>query len=343
MRTCAWAPTTFQGTKIVARDAGPVLVPKGEQLVDFTTQIVKGYERIGVTDVLIAQRWWGTGEEIEGSSLDCLAMTSLFAAHTKKINMITAIHPGFFNPSVIAKWASTIDNLTGGRWAINVTSGWNMQEFDMYGVPKLDHDARYKRSAEFIELLQGAWNNDVFDYEGKYYQTRGLQLEPRPTTSLEVFQGGQSDGAIELAANHSDWMFLNGGSMERISGVLSRVEEATRRTGRKVRFAMYAAPICRETDQEAWDVVDGMLARVNKALVEKRKSRTSGAEGMWGADDDPLSVLDTNEGYASRLIGSPETILKRIEEYRKIGIEMLHMDLRDELFNSEVLPLLPKL
>ena len=70
MRTCTWAPTTFQGTKIVARDAGPVLVPKGEQLVDFTTQIVKGYERIGVTDVLIAQRWWGTGEEIEGSSLD---------------------------------------------------------------------------------------------------------------------------------------------------------------------------------------------------------------------------------------------------------------------------------
>ena len=64
---------------------------------------------------------------------------------------------------------------------------------------------------------------------------------------------------------------------------------------------------------------------------------------MWGAEDDPLSVLDTNEGYASRLIGSPETILKRIEEYRKIGIEMLHMDLRDELFNSEVLPLLPKL
>ena len=101
---------------------------------------------------------------------------------------------------------------------------------------------------------------------------------------------------------------------------------------------MYAAPLCRETDDQAWEVIDNMLSKVDQALVDKRKQRTSGAQGMWGDEDDPLSVLDTNEGYASRLIGSPETILERISEYRQLGVEMLHMSLQDELFNASVLP-----
>ena len=338
MRICTWAPTTFQGTQVVRRNVEPLAVPKGKELVRFTTEIVRRYEDLGVSDLLIAQRWWGNGEEIEGSSLDCLAMTTLFASYTEKLKLITAIHPGFFSPTTIAKWAATIDNLTQGRWAINVTSGWNMDEFDMYGVDKLDHDGRYSRSAEFVEVLRGAWENRVFDYHGEYFQASELQLEPRPRGTLEVFQGGQSDAAIELGANHSDWMFLNGGSLERIGNVIKKVGSVAKKNGRRVRFAMYAAPLCRETDDQAWEVIDNMLSKVDQALVDKRKQRTSGAQGMWGDEDDPLSVLDTNEGYASRLIGSPETILERISEYRQLGVEMLHMSLQDELFNASVLP-----
>ena len=338
MRACTWAPTTFQGTRIIERDAKPLSVPSGEGLIELTTKLVNRYESLGISDLLIAQRWWGTGQEIEGSSLDCLAMTALFAACTKNINLITAIHPGFFHPTSIAKWASTIDNLTGGRWGVNITSGWNMQEFDMYGVDKLEHGGRYQRSAEFIEVLRGAWSNEVFNYQGQYYRTDDLQLEPRPTSNLEVFQGGQSDAAVELAAKHSDWMFLNGGSLERVSSIIDRVERATRLTGREVRFAMYAAPLCRNTDEEAWKTIEKMLRRVDDDLVKKRKTRTSGAKGMWDDEEDSLSVLDTNEGYASRLIGSPKTILSRIHEYRKLGIEMLHLSLHDEFFNQSVLP-----
>ena len=161
----------------------------------------------------------------------------------------------------------------------------------------MEHDERYQRSAEFIELLRGAWSNEVFNFEGQYYRAEDLQLEPRPTSDLEVFQGGQSDAAIELGAKHSDWMFLNGGSLERVSSIIERVEEATRSTGRKVRFAMYAAPLCRNTDEEAWDEIENMLGRVDDDLVKKRKTRTSGAKGMWGDEGDPLSVLDTKYDF----------------------------------------------
>jgi len=220
-----------------------------------------------------------------------------------------------------------------------VTSGWHMEEFDMYGIDKLDHAARYARSAEFIQVLRGAWQHAEFDFAGAFYQCDHLNLEPRPEGILEVFQGGQSDDAIGLAAANSDWMFINGGSPERITTLIEKVRSACKQTGREVRFAMYAAPLCRATDDEAWAEIDRRLEHVDPELVKARQARLAqGAQGMWSNQEDSLALLDSNEGYAPRLIGSPDTILERVKLFHSIGIDMLHLDLRDELFQSEVLP-----
>ena len=340
MRTCTWAPTTFQGTQVVTPAGESPGAAAIQDVAAFTGSLVARYEALGLTDLLIAQRWWGSGSDIEGSSLDCLAMTAFFAAHTQKLRLITAIHPGFFQPAATAKWGATIDQLTGGRWAINVTSGWNLDEFHMYGVDPLTHDERYARSSEFITLLRRAWAEPRVDHSGRFYTVEGLQMQPRPGAPLEVFQGGQSPAAIHMAATHSDWMFLNGGSEARVGSVIDAAREACRSTGRSLRFAMYAAPLCRATDEQAWAEIDARLARVDAGLVKKRHERLrKGAQGMWN-EDDPLSVLDTNEGYAARLIGSPDTVLRRIEVYRALGVDMLHLDIRDKLFQSEVLPFL---
>jgi len=311
--------------------------PDGSALEQFVLPQVRRLEGLGLSHILIAQRWWGSGVETEGSSLDCLAMTSLIAAHTQRMHLVTAIHPGFFQPGAIAKWGATLDWITGGRWSINVTSGWNLREFEMYGVDVLDHDARYERSKEFIEVLRGAWSGESLTYEGQYYRTSDLLLEPRPRAPLCVFQGGQSPAALEMASTHSDWMFLNGGTFERIEAIVEGVRSATARNGRSVRFAMYAAPLCRASDAEAWAEIEARLEQVDEALVEKRRKATEGAQGMWASDDD-LSLLDTNEGYAARLIGSPASILERLLRYRSLGIEMLHFDTSDALFNEQVLP-----
>ena len=337
MLTCTWAPTTFQGTQLVDKGRHDSAIPRGKSLRDLVSGIAQNYEAMGLSHMLIAQRWWGSGEEIEASSLDCLAMTALFASCTDQLQLITAIHPGFFRPTTIAKWGATIDQISGGRWAINLTSGWNLQEFDMYGVDALSHDERYARSSEFIEVLRRAWQGDPLDYHGRYYQTNGLQLEPVPGGALQVYQGGQSDAAIAMAAQHSDWMFLNGGPLEKIEEIIERASSAARSHNRQLRFAIYAAPLCRATDADAWAEIEARLSRIDRNLAARRRQRVAGAQGMWASDDD-LSLLDTNEGYAARLIGSPETVLRRIEDYRKIGVEMLHMDIRDTLFQQQVLP-----
>src|SRR5262249_33295697 len=155
-------------------------------------------------------------------------------------------------------------------------------------------------------------------------------------------QGGQSPAAISMAAECSDWMFLNGGPPEKIA----RIVEAVRKQAggsRRIRFALYAIPVCSATDTDANRHVDKLIASIDGETAHRRRARTSGAHGMWSPSDDPLTLLDSNEGYASRLIGSPETIIRKMLEFHAIGIECFHLTLHSQLFNREVLPALRSL
>jgi FMNH2-dependent dimethyl sulfone monooxygenase len=321
------------------RRAPSALDLSGDSLQERLLRPVQMAEQLGIDYLLVAQRWWGTGREIEGSSYDCLAMTAFYAAATRRIRLITAIHPGFFLPAAIAKWGATLDRVTGGRWSINVTSGWHEAEFGMYGAALLEHDERYARSREFIEILRGAWSHEELTYKGRFYSVEGLRLEPRPTSAdLEVWQGGQSDAAREMASRHSDWMFINGGPPEKIEGIIRDVRERAAAVGRRVRFALYSIPLCRDTDAEAESALAAMLDSADRKAQEMRKLKTGGARGMWSSLDDPLTQLDSNEGYASRLVGSPDTILRRMLRFHEIGVECFHLALNDQLFNLVVLP-----
>lgn len=343
MLSCTWAPTATTGLDLAdSGRRGRLGDRSGSDLAARLGDPVLRAEALGVDHLLVAQRWWGTGQEIEGSSYDCMAMTAWYAARTERIGLITAVHPGFFLPAPVAKWGATLDRLTEGRWTINVTSGWHLEEFAMFGVDQPGHDRRYDRSREFIEVLRGAWTGDRVDYEGEFYRVEGLQIDPAPVTpSLTVFQGGQSDAARDMAAGHSDWMFLNGGPVDKIRSIIDDVRARAGRVGRTVRFGVYGIPLCRPTDAEAWAEVDAMVASVDPAMIEARRNRVSGAEGMWERSDDALTMLDSNEGFATRLIGSPETIVQQLGRLADAGVDLLHMTMGDELFEQAVLPALP--
>ncbi|MFN0145952.1 MAG: LLM class flavin-dependent oxidoreductase [Dehalococcoidia bacterium] len=338
--TCTWAPTALTGPQLLfgAPRPSPLAALSGPELRERLLGPVRSAEALGVDFLLVAQRWWGTGVEIEAATFDCFAMTAFYAAHTERVRLITAVHPGFVLPAVAAKWGATIDRLTGGRWAINVTSGWHEQEFGMFGATLIPHDERYERSGEFVDVLRGAWAGGPSSFRGRYYEVDGLIIDPPPSGPLTVFQGGQSDAALAMAAERSDWMFLNGGRPAKIGGIIERARAAAVARGRTLQFALYAIPLCRPTDAEAEAVVEAMVEARDPAKLAARRSRVAGAEGMWAPSDDPLTALDSNEGFASRLIGSPETIYQRILAFHRMGVDCFHMPLFDPLFVSEVLP-----
>ena len=79
---------------------------------------------------------------------------------TQKLKVIAAVHPGLWQPGVLAKLGATADHLSNGRFAVNVVSGWFKDEFTHLGEPWLEHDERYRRSAEFLQVLRKIWTED---------------------------------------------------------------------------------------------------------------------------------------------------------------------------------------
>lgn len=133
---------------------------------------------------------------------------------------------------------ASIDQFTNGRIAINVVSGWFKGEFHAIGEPWLDHDERYRRSEEFIRALKGIWTQDNFTFNGDFYRFRNYNLKPKPLQQPhpEIFQGGSSRAARDMAARVSDWYFTNGNSVEGIKAQVDDIRAKAAANGHSVRL-----------------------------------------------------------------------------------------------------------
>jgi dimethylsulfone monooxygenase len=194
---------------------------------------------------------------------------------TERLKVIAAVHPGLWQPGVLAKFIATADHLSGGRAAVNVVSGWFKDEFTKLGEPWLEHDERYHRS--------------------------------------------------EAAAN-----------------------------GRRVRSGLNGFMIARDTEKEAQETLREIVAKANveavhgfRDAVTQAGSSTSDNKGMW-ADSSFEDLVQYNDGFRTRLIGTPEQIAQRIVEYKKRGVNLLllgflHYHEEVEYFGKNVLPIVRQL
>ena len=174
-------------------------------------------------------------------------------------------------PAVLGKMATTLDVISGGRFAVNVVSGWFKGEFSALGEPWLEHDERYRRSEEFIRVLKASWTQDEAEFSGDFYNLHGYTLKPKPLQKPhpEIFQGGNSTAARQMAGRVSDWYFMNGNSFD---GVRSQIEEvsayakdAGREPGSDIRFGLNAFIVARDSEAEAREVVEEIIADVRSS------------------------------------------------------------------------------
>lgn len=160
-------------------------------------------------------------------------------AATDKLRVIAAILPGPWHPAVLAKQISTISHLTNGRIAVNIVSGWFRSEFTAIGEPWLEHDERYRRSEEFIDVLKGIRTQDNFTYKGDFYRFHNYSLKPKPLQQPrpEIFQGGSSRAARDMASRAANWYFTNGNTVEGIQAQVDDIRAAAAANGHTVNAA----------------------------------------------------------------------------------------------------------
>lgn len=234
-------------------------------------------------------------------------------------------------------------------------------EFTSIGQWWLDHAERYRRSKEFIQCLKGIWTQDQFNFSGDFYQFHNYPLKPKPLAlpdrpHPEIFQGGNSIDARENAATVSDYYFMNGNTLEGFQTQIADVRERAKREGRldQVKFALNGFVIARKTEAEAIRVLQEIQGKANKEAVEafgdavqNAGASTANKTGMW-ANSKFEDLVQYNDGFKTKLIGTPEQIADRILLLKSLGVSILlvaflHYDDEIQQFGEQVLPLVRKL
>ncbi|SDA91916.1 dimethylsulfone monooxygenase [Pseudomonas sp. NFACC15-1] len=337
--------------------SGGLVVSKIEQRtdwgIDYNRKLAQIAEAAGFDYALSQVRFTaGYGAEYQHESV---AFSHALLAATTRLKVIAAVLPGPWTPSVLAKQIATIDHLTGGRVAVNIVSGWFKGEFTAIGEPWLEHDERYRRSEEFITALKGIWTTDNFTLRGDFYRFHDYTLKPKPLQQHpEIFQGGSSRAARDMAARVSDWYFTNGNTVEGVKAQIDDLQAKAAANNHKVKVGVNAFVIARDTEEEARAVLAQIIDQADPEAVnafgdaakQAGKSSPEG-EGNW-AKSSFEDLVQYNDGFKTNLIGTPQQIAERIVALKAVGVDLvlagfLHFQEEVEYFGRKVLPLVREL
>lgn len=321
---------------------------------DYNVRLAQTAEKAGF-DYALTQIRFTAGYNAENQH-ESVSFSHGILAKTERLKVIAAVLPGPWKPALAAKQLATIDHLTNGRIAINVVSGWFRGEFDAIGEEWPEHDERYARSEEFIRSLKEIWTQNNFSFDGKYYQFKDYTLSPKPLQKphIEIFQGGSSRAARDMASRVSDWYFTNGNTPEELKKQIDDIREKAKANNHSVKIGVNAFVIARDTEEEAQAVLREIVAKANVQAVKSfgEATREAGAaskegEGNW-AKSTFEDLVQYNDGFRTNLIGTPQQIAERIIELKKVGVNLvlsgfLHFIEEVEYFGEKVLPLVREL
>jgi FMNH2-dependent dimethyl sulfone monooxygenase len=305
---------------------------------DYVRRLAQKSEQIGYDLTLVAELNLNDIKGVEAPSLDAWSTAAALAAVTERLELMVAVRPTFHNPALLAKQAANIDHIGGGnRLSLNVVSSWWASEASMYGVHFEQHDDRYARTAEWLEVVDRAWKEDHFSYEGKFYQVSDTVLQPKPKTRPRpvIYAGGESEAAKELIASRCDAYVMHGDPPERVREKVSDMSARRERMGLPpMIYGVAGYTIVRDSEAEA--------RRELERITDVRQSAAGYANyQQWLAGtqlEQRVSLEDysvSNRGLRSGLVGTPEQVAARVEEFEDAGAGLLLLQCSPQLEEME--------
>jgi FMNH2-dependent dimethyl sulfone monooxygenase len=303
-------------------------------------------EEIGFDLTLIAELNLNDIKGVEAPSLDAWSTAAALAAVTRRLELMVAVRPTFHHPALLAKQAANIDSIADGRLSLNVVSSWWRDEATQYGVPFDAHDARYARTEEWLDVVQGLWRDARFTYHGSLYTIENAVLEPKPRRPPLVYAGGESEAAKDLIARQADAYVMHGDPPPRIAAKIADMRERRARlapAAPPLRFGVAAYAICRPTVEQA----DRELVRITDVQASARgfanfQQWIAGTQLEQRMSIEEYSV--SNRGLRTGLVGTPDVIAERLDALDRIGVDLVLLQCspqREEMerFAAEVIPL----
>lgn len=271
---------------------------------------------------------------------DAWITAASIAPQTERLRLLVAARPGLTAPAESVRQAAALDRITKGRALLNVVTGGSPIALAADGL-FLDHNERYVQTDEFLEIWRRLATGERVTHEGKYLSIKKGQLlfpfVQKPHSP--IYFGGSSDIARDIAAKHADVYLAWGEPTFQLKDVFEDVRARAAKLGRKIRFGVRLHIIVRETEAKAWDAANELIKYVSDEAIagfQNAMRKGSDSEGqrrmsalhnfgsrnnleiapnLWAG----IGLVRTGAGTA--LVGDPETIAVRLQEYADIGVD----------------------
>lgn len=309
---------------------------------EYVRDLCQKAEALGYDLTLIAELNLNDIKGVDAPSLDAWSTAAALAAVTRTLELMVAVRPTFHNPAMLAKQAANIDRISGGRLTLNVVSSWWRDEALKYGIDFDEHDDRYARTGEWLDVLDGCWSAQHTSHQGRFYTVADNVLSPKPfpertysgasasvgsTGRPTLYAGGESETAKNLIAAKCDAYLMHGDDPRTIA---AKVQDMRERRSRHPNlppliFGVTGYCIVRDSEAAANREVDRITAppdpSVSPAGFANFEQWTSGSQL-----EKKLSLRDysvSNRGLSSGLIGTPEQVRQRLDDFEGAGCSLV--------------------
>ncbi|MFF4717351.1 LLM class flavin-dependent oxidoreductase [Streptomyces eurythermus] len=323
-------PTNGDSRDVVGGGHGSPATVSGRDrppTVAYLSQIARAAEELGFVAALTPTGAWCE---------DAWLTTAMVSQHTERLKFLVAFRPGFVSPTLAAQMAATFQRQTGGRLLLNVVTGGESREQRAYG-DFLDKDARYRRTGEFLHVVRELWEGKSVDLDGEHLRVEEARLSRLPDPVPEVYFGGSSPAAGEVAARYADVYLTWGEPPAQVAEKIAWIRGLAAAHGRAPRFGIRLHVITRDTAAQAWAEADRLLdgfdpqtvRAVQEGLGQSESEGQRRMLALHGGSRDGLEIHPNlwagiglvRGGAGTALVGSHEEVAERIEEYHALGID----------------------
>jgi dimethylsulfone monooxygenase len=300
---------------------------------DYVSRLARRSEQIGFSLTLIAELNLNDIKGVDAPSLDAWSTAAGLAAVTQSLELMVAVRPTFHLPALLAKQAANIDHISGGRVSLNVVSSWWAEEAKKYGVHFDEHDDRYARTSEWLDVVDAAWKQDHVSYSGKYYQVRDLVMQPKPVSKPRptIYAGGESEAAKELISQKCDAYVMHGDPSARIAEKIRDMSERREKKNLgRMQYGVAGYTIVRENEGEAQEELRRITdVKQNAAGYNNYQQWLANTQLEHRVSLEEYSV--SNRGLRSGLVGTPQQVADQIGEFERAGVDLLLLQFSPQL------------
>jgi alkanesulfonate monooxygenase SsuD/methylene tetrahydromethanopterin reductase-like flavin-dependent oxidoreductase (luciferase family) len=238
--------------------------------------------------------------------LECWTTLAGLAAVTEKIRLGPLVSCyGYRHPAVLAKMATTIDHISNGRMVLGLGAGWHEAEFKGYMGRYPPNGERLRGLEESVEICKSMLSNEITNHDGKIYGNIKALNSPQPIQKhLPIMIGGGGEKVtLRIAAKYADITHFIAPAVNNLEILKSKLSALRRH--------------CESVGRNYDEIRKGtwLIVAIDESMVGA-EAKVKEATKFF---DVPLNALD---GYGL-VASTPDTIADRVEEYIKMGFELI--------------------